>query len=139
MKSLVALALAGAVAFTSVAFAADPPKAADAKANPQQERMKACNEKGKGKSGDDRSKFMSACLSGEEPAKMTQQEKMGYCNKQAAGKSGDDRKKFMSACLSGDAPAAKMTQQEKMGYCNKQATGKTGEDRKKFMSSCLSG
>ena len=35
MKSLVALALAGAVAFTSVAFAPEPPKAADAKANTQ--------------------------------------------------------------------------------------------------------
>ena len=58
MKSLVALALAGAVALTSVAFAADPPKAADAKANPQQERMKACNEKAKGKSGDDRMKVL---------------------------------------------------------------------------------
>ncbi|MBP8140181.1 MAG: phosphate starvation-inducible protein PsiF, partial [Burkholderiales bacterium] len=95
MKSLVALALAGAVAFTPAAFAADPPKAAtattaapaaapaksaaaapapakaaEAKApNAQQERMKSCNEKATGKSGDDRKKFMSACLSGDAPPK----------------------------------------------------------------------
>ena len=95
MKQLVALALAGAVAFTPAAYAADPPKAAvstttapaaapaktaapaaasaptaaPAKAaepkapNAQQERMKSCNEKAKGKTGDDRKKFMSSCLS----------------------------------------------------------------------------
>ena len=63
--------------------------------------MKSCNEKATGKSGDERKKFMSACLSGDAPPKMTQQEKMGYCNKQATGKTGDDRKKFMSSCLSG--------------------------------------
>ena len=101
MKSFAAFALAGAVAFAPAVFAADPPKAAEPKAaNPQQERMKVCNEKAKGKSGDDRKKFMSSCLSGDAPPKMTQQEKMTYCNKQATGKSGDDRKKFMSSCLS---------------------------------------
>ena len=99
MRKFAAFALAGAFAFTLTApvLAADPPKAA----NPQQERMKACNEKATGKTGDARKEFMSACLSGKDPApKMTQQEKMTYCNKQATGKSGDDRKKFMSSCLS---------------------------------------
>ncbi len=51
--------------------------------------------------GDDRNKFMSSCLKGEQPT--TQQEKMTACNKQASAKAlkGDDRKKFMSSCLSG--------------------------------------
>ena len=58
-----------------------------------------CNEHAKGKSGDDRKKFMSSCLSGEEP-KMTQQEKMKSCNAKAGPMKGDERKKFMSSCLS---------------------------------------
>ena len=61
--------------------------------------MKTCNEQAKGKTGDDRKKFMSACLSGEAP-KMTQQERMTACNKKADGMKGDERKKFMSSCLS---------------------------------------
>lgn len=101
MKQLLACALAGALALSPAAFAADPPKSADGKPNPQQERMKTCNEKAKGKTGDERKKFMSTCLSGDEPPKMTQQERMGYCNKQAGDRKGDDRKKFMSSCLSG--------------------------------------
>lgn len=96
MKSLLALVIAGALV-AAPAFGADTKAAA---ANPQQERMKACNEKAKGKSGDDRKKFMSSCLSGEQP-KMTQQEKMTYCNKNAGDRKGDDRKKFMSDCLKG--------------------------------------
>lgn len=98
MRKFAAFALAGAFAFslTAPVLAADPPKAA----NPQQERMKDCNAKATGKTGDARKEFMSACLSGKDAPKMTQQEKMTYCNKQATGKSGDDRKKFMSSCLS---------------------------------------
>ncbi|MEO8484792.1 MAG: PsiF family protein [Betaproteobacteria bacterium] len=75
-------------------------KAADAKApNAQQERMKTCNADAKGKTGDERKKFMSACLSGEAP-KMTQQDKMKSCNTKAGPMKGDERKKFMSSCLS---------------------------------------
>lgn len=123
MIRLSALALAGAFAcLTSLpAISADPPKAADTAkastttapapkaaetakaANPQQERMKDCNKKAEGMSGDKRKEFMSACLSGKDaPAvKMTQQEKMKSCNTKAGEMKGDERKKFMSSCLSG--------------------------------------
>ena len=105
MKLVTVLALAGAFAFTS-AFAADPPKTAAASTDkaltPQQERMKDCNKKAEGKTGDARKEFMSACLSGKDApaAKMTQQEKMTACNKKATGMKGDERKKYMSSCLS---------------------------------------
>ena len=70
----------------------------------QQERMKSCNEQAGAKKmeGDDRKKFMSACLKGEEKMK-PQKGRMKECNKQASDKkmSGDDRKKFMSTCLKG--------------------------------------
>ena len=99
MKKLLALAIIGTFAVAvSPAFAADAPAA-----NPQQERMKACNTKAEGKKGDERKAFMSACLSGKDapPAKMTQQEKMTACNAKAEGKAGDERKAFMSTCLKG--------------------------------------
>ena len=99
-----ALALACALALSTSAFAQDKAKTAaapdTAKAtNPQQERMKDCNAKATGKTGDDRKKFMSSCLSGDAP-KMTQQERMTACNKKAGGMKGDERKTFMSSCLS---------------------------------------
>ena len=99
MKKLLALAIIGAFAVAaSPAFAADAPAA-----NPQQDRMKACNTKAEGKTGDERKAFMSTCLSGKDasPAKMTQQEKMKACNAQAEAKKGDERKAFMSDCLKG--------------------------------------
>jgi hypothetical protein len=74
----------------------------------QQERMKDCNEQAGAKKleGDDRKKFMSACLKGggKKDDKMTaQQSRMKECNKQASDKKmkGDERKTFMSACLKG--------------------------------------
>jgi len=50
---------------TLVAFAGfvTPVMAAD---HPQQTRMKDCNVKAKGKKGDERRQFMSACLSGKD-------------------------------------------------------------------------
>ena len=42
----------------------------------QQQRMADCNDKAGDKKGDDRKKFMSSCLKGEEPGKMSQQDKM---------------------------------------------------------------
>ena len=61
MKKLIALAaLCAFVAGGSPAFAAD---------HPQQNRMKDCNVKAKGKKGDERRQFMSACLSGKGAAK----------------------------------------------------------------------
>lgn len=74
----------------------------------QQERMKDCNVKAEGKSGDERKKFMSGCLKGQDAsakapsaAQKKQQDRMKDCNIKAEGKSGDDRKKFMSSCLKG--------------------------------------
>jgi hypothetical protein len=101
MKRPTALALACALALSTAVFAQDKAKAPDPKAaNPQQERMKDCNKRAEGKTGDDRKKFMSACLSGE-PVAMTQQERMTACNKKAGAMKGDERKQFMSSCLKG--------------------------------------
>lgn len=85
-------------------------QADDKAANPQQNRMTACNQQATGKKGDERKAFMSACLSGKEvlaaPAappvdksKMTPGERMKACNQEATGKKGDERKAFMSQCL----------------------------------------
>ena len=61
MKKLIALAVLGAFAVgASPAFAAE---------YSQQTRMKDCNVKAKGKKGDERRQFMSACLSGKVVAK----------------------------------------------------------------------
>jgi len=74
----------------------------------QQQKMKDCNVQAtqKGLKGDERQKFMSACLSAEggEKALNPQQEKMKACNAQASQKElkGDERKTFMSQCLSGE-------------------------------------
>jgi hypothetical protein len=100
---LVAIALSLAV---GPAFAADKAEKREPseKQKAQQERMKECNAKATDKKGDDRKKFMSACLKGEAPGKQSaQQEKMKTCNQQASSKSlkGIDRKQFMSSCLKG--------------------------------------
>lgn len=108
MKSLRLVALAAAFAFLSSASfgqtpapakpAATPPPAA---ANPQQERMKVCNEKATGMKGDERKNYMSTCLAGKEPEKplTAQQQRMSDCSKKATGMKGDEHKKFMSECL----------------------------------------
>jgi hypothetical protein len=73
----------------------------------QQERMKSCNDKATDKKGDERKKFMSSCLKGEDAGasdkQKAQQNKMKSCNKDAGDKKlkGDERKKFMSECLKG--------------------------------------
>jgi hypothetical protein len=108
------LALAVCLMFACSPFALAQDKK-DAKKEPsaaqkkQQARMKDCNEQAGAKKmeGDERKKFMSACLkgaSGKKDEKMTaQQSRMKDCNRQASDKNmkGDDRKKFMSACLKG--------------------------------------
>jgi len=92
MKTLFALALAGAVALTAA-----PSLAADSgKPNPQQERMKTCNAKAGEKKGDERKKFMSECLSAE---KKTHDSKMSECNTKSKGMKADERNKFMSECM----------------------------------------
>jgi len=101
MKRLFALAIISASVFAAAPVsAADPPK----DTNAQQERMKDCNARAGDKKGDERKAFLSACLSGKEPAKLTQQEKMKVCNTRAAEKKGDERKAFMSDCLKGATP-----------------------------------
>jgi len=80
----------------------------------QQERMAACNKQAADKKlkGDERKKFMSSCLKGQDTA------------------------------AAGPAPSAKQkAQQDKMGDCNKQANLKNmkGQERQTFMSSCLKG
>ena len=60
MKKLIALVAMAAFTTCSLpVFAAD---------HPQQNRMKECNAKAKGKKGDERRQFMSVCLSGKDAA-----------------------------------------------------------------------
>jgi hypothetical protein len=103
MRNIVAAlaaAVCAAVALPAVAQGTAPAAGAS---NAQQQRMKDCNTKATGKTGDARKEFMSACLAGKEPPKelTAQQQRMKDCNVRAAGKTGDDRKKFMSECLKG--------------------------------------
>lgn len=71
----------------------------------QQERMVACNQNAKGKTGDERKAFMSSCLKGETSASgkelTASQQRMKGCNADATAKAlkGDQRKTFMSTCL----------------------------------------
>ena len=95
------------VAFAATGAYAQDKKEPSAAQKKQQERMKACNEKAGDKKGDERQKFMSACLKGgasaPSAAQKEQQNLMKACNKQASDKKlkGDERKKFMSTCLKG--------------------------------------
>jgi len=101
MRTVLAIAVAASLAAgtLSMASAAD-----EKKANPQQERMRACNSQTGDKKGDERKAFMSQCLKGGAAMPMTQQEKMKKCNTDAGAKSlkGDERKSFMSECLKAD-------------------------------------
>lgn len=104
MKVLIPALCLALLAASPLAQAQDKkePTAAQKK---QQERMKDCNAKAGERKGDERKKFMSACLKGDAPsaAQAKQQERMKECNKQAGDKKlkGDERKTFMSACLKG--------------------------------------
>jgi hypothetical protein len=109
MKTLVAM-LCTLSLFASPVLAQDKKdekKAPSAAQKKQQERMMDCNEKVGDKKGDERKKFMSACLKGDADKgarKMTEQQtRMKDCNRQAGDKGlkGDERKKFMSSCLKG--------------------------------------
>ena len=90
-------------AFAATGAYAQEKKEPSAAQKKQQERMKACNERAGDKKGDERKKFMSTCLKGDQPSKAqaAQQARMKDCNKQASDKKlkGDDRQKFMSSCL----------------------------------------
>ena len=104
MKNLIRALCIVLVASASFALAQDKkePSAAQKK---QQERMKDCNAKAGERKGDERQKFMSACLKGDAPsaAQAKQQQRMTDCNKQAGDKklAGVERNKFMSTCLKG--------------------------------------
>ena len=104
MRLLIAAVCLACAATGAYAQDKKEPSAAQKK---QQERMKACNEKAGDKKGDERQKFMSACLKGgasaPTAAQKEQQNLMKACNKQASDKKlkGDERKKFMSTCLKG--------------------------------------
>jgi hypothetical protein len=95
------------LAFAATGAFAQDKKEPSAAQKKQQERMKGCNAKAGDKKGDERKKFMSACLKGEaagaSAAQKGQQSRMKDCNKQASDKKlkGDERKKFMSTCLKG--------------------------------------
>ena len=95
MHTFMAVALAGVMAVAPAALAQTPAT------NPQQERMKVCNEKATGMKGDERKDFMSACLAGKEPEKKltAQQQRMKDCNAKAGDKKGDERQRFVSECL----------------------------------------
>jgi hypothetical protein len=121
MKKLISV-ICFMFALSPLAYAQDKAKTDDKKAAPaaekmkkeptekqkaQQERMKNCNDKATDKKGDERKKFMSSCLKGEDAGasdkQKAQQSKMKSCNKDAGDKKlkGDERKKFMSECLKG--------------------------------------
>jgi hypothetical protein len=93
------------LAFAATGAYAQDKKEPSAAQKKQQTRMKECNERAGDKKGDERKKFMSSCLKGDQPSKAqaAQQGRMKDCNKQASDKKlkGDDRKKFMSSCLKG--------------------------------------
>ncbi len=101
MNKLLILLAACTFAAAAPVFAADTAAAPNA----QQEKMKACNAKAEGKTGDDRKKFMSDCLSAKPAPAAKPESKMTMCNKQTAGLSGDARSKAQSECMKG-APKA---------------------------------
>ena len=102
MRLLVAAVCLALAATGAYAQDKKEPTAAQKK---QQTRMKECNERAGDKKGEERKKFMSACLKGDgaSKAQQAQQGRMKDCNKQASDKKlkGDERKKFMSSCLKG--------------------------------------
>jgi psiF repeat-containing protein len=101
MRTVLAMVVAISLAAGTLLMAA---AADENKANPQQERMKACNSQAGDKKGDERKAFMSSCLKGGAAMPMTQQEKMKKCNADASAKAlkREERKGFMSECLKGD-------------------------------------
>ena len=100
MRLLVA---AVCLAFAATGAYAQDKKEPTAAQKKQQTRMKECNERAGDKKGEERKKFMSACLKGGSEAQKAQQSRMKDCNKQASDKKlkGEERKKFMTTCLKG--------------------------------------
>jgi len=99
MNRLFALAV---VAFLACGSASAADTKTDAKktdaANPQQEKMKMCNDQAGDKKGDERKAFMKTCLSAKpEKAKS----KMAMCNEKTKGMSKADADKARSECMKG--------------------------------------
>ena len=97
MKQLFVLVLAGLFACAG-AYAADTKTDAmktDAM-NPQQNKMKDCNDQAGDKKGDERKAFMKTCLSAK-PAK--KESKMAECNAKTKGMSKADADKTRSECM----------------------------------------
>jgi hypothetical protein len=96
-----------ALSFALSPFALAQEKKPSAAQQKQQARMKECNEKAAGKTGEERQAFMSSCLksgaSGRSAAQQKQQNRMKSCNKEANEKKlkGSERRSFMSSCLKG--------------------------------------
>jgi psiF repeat len=97
---LIAVAYTFAVAAPAIAADAAAPAAAP---NAQQEKMKACNVKAEGKTGEDRKAFMKTCLSATPAPAASPESKMAMCNKQTAGMAKEARSKAQSECMK--APA----------------------------------
>ena len=93
MKAVLAFFVAGAFVCASPVFAADAP------ANSQQDKMKACNAQAGDKKGDERKAFMSTCLSAKPAPAAKPESKMAMCNKKTAGLSKDERAKAQSECM----------------------------------------
>ena len=104
MKRMLVLSLVSVFA-CAAAYAADTKDTttagtdkttADTKANSQQDKMKACNEKAADKKGDERQAFMKTCLSAKPaPAKS----KMAMCNEKTKGMAKADADKTRSECM----------------------------------------
>lgn len=107
MKRLLIVLSCMLVAAAPLALAQDKGKAPSDAQKKQQERMSACNKQAGDKKGDERKKFMSTCLKGQDAGpsakQKAQQDRMGDCNKQANLKNmkGEERKTFMGSCLKG--------------------------------------
>jgi hypothetical protein len=101
MKRVTAIVLCLGLAFSGAAFAQE-----------MQARMKDCNARAGDKKGDERKKFMNACLKApsakaakaDKAAGETAEEgRLFTCDRDARAKGlkGEQRKKFLSACLKG--------------------------------------
>jgi hypothetical protein len=117
MNKFYALVAAAALVCAAPAFGqatkAPDAKAPDAKApdakmadtakttNPQQEKMKTCNEQAGDKKGDERKAFMKTCLSAKPAPPPKAESKMAMCNKKTAGMAKEERAKAQSECMKG--------------------------------------
>ena len=98
MNKYTALVAACALALAMPVYGQAPKT--DAKApNPQQEKMKMCNEKAGDKKGEERKAFMKTCLSAQVEAKP--ESRMAMCNKKTAGLKAEERAKAQSECMKG--------------------------------------